>query len=54
MTTFWGVCGSCSPDWDTKASANVPGLGRLGHSIDLMGRWTPSLTCCCGAPAAVS
>ena len=26
MTTFGGVCGSCSPDWDTKVSASVPGL----------------------------
>ncbi len=26
MTTFWGVCSSCSHDWDTKVSASVPGL----------------------------
>ncbi len=28
MTTFWGVCGSCSHDWYTKVSASVAGLGQ--------------------------
>jgi hypothetical protein len=28
MTTFWGVCGSCSHDWDTKVSASGQGAGR--------------------------
>ncbi len=29
MTTFWGVCGSCSHDWDTNASATGHGLEGL-------------------------
>ncbi len=28
MTTFLGVRGSCSPDWDTKVSASVPRPGK--------------------------
>ena len=28
MTTFLGVCGSCSHDWETKVNASVPGLGE--------------------------